>query len=310
MKRIKTILAAAALLIMTLMCIPVHGDTISTEHTSEKSGLVKEDSKYCYYKKGKKLKNTWKTVEGNRYYFNESGYAATYSTQIGSYRYIFRGDGTLVRPSKVSFQKVGKYTYYVDTKGRCKTGWFMVGKRLYRADYKGRISKSKTYEGITLTKNGYAKTNTASKLKIKAMNIVSSITNSGMSKEQKLRACWNYITNRGRFQYFIYDFPVNKDWHRVNAWYLLNYGRGDCYGFACAFAALAREAGYDSYVIMGRVSGTRDGAADGLTRHGWVMIDGRYYDPEAQWAGWFPGVYGNSSYDITHTIQKKIRYAS
>lgn len=310
MKKIKSVFIVAALLFMVLLCISAYGKTVSAAQTSTKSGLVKEGSKYCYYKKGKKVKNIWQTVNGNRYYFNSDGYAVTYSAQIGQYRYVFQKDGSLIRPSKPSFQNVGKYTYYVDTKGRCKTGWFMVGKRLYRADSKGRISKNKTYEGITLTKNGYAKTNTASKLKIKAMSIVSSITNSGMSKGQKLRACWNYITDRGKFQYFIYDFPVNREWHRVNAWYLLNYGRGDCYGFACGFAALAREVGYDPYVIMGRVSGTRDGAADGLTRHGWVMINGRYYDPEAQWAGWFPGVYGNISYDIAHTIQKKIRYAS
>ena len=57
-----------------------------------------------------------------------------------------------------------------------------------------------------------------------------------------------------------------------------------------------RELGYNPYVVLGRVSGTRDGAADGLTRHGWVMIDGAYYDPEAQFAGWYRGVYGNGSY--------------
>ena len=45
------------------------------------------------------------------------------------------------------------------------------------------------------------------------------------------------------------------------------------------------ELGYNPYVVLGRVSGTRDGAADGLTRHGWVMIDGAYYDPEARVCG-------------------------
>lgn len=40
------------------------------------------------------------------------------------------------------------------------------------------------------------------------------------------------------------------------------------------------------------------------------MIDGAYYDPEAQFAGWYRGVYGNGSYDINHTISRYIRYAS
>ena len=39
-----------------------------------------------------------------------------------------------------------------------------------------------------------------------------------------------------------------------------------------------QEIGYNPYVVLGRVSGTRDGAADGLTSHGWVIIDGCYYD--------------------------------
>ena len=62
---------------------------------------------------------------------------------------------------------------------------------------------------------------------------------------------------------------------------MLVSGGGDCYGFACTFAAMAREIGYNPYVVLGRVSGTRDGAADGLTSHGWVIIDGCYYDPES-----------------------------
>lgn len=53
-------------------------------------------------------------------------------------------------------------------------------------------------------------------------------------------------------------------------------------GYACAFAALAREIGYDPYVVCGRVPGTRDGAGDGFTRHSWVIINGLHYDPEGQ----------------------------
>ena len=70
------------------------------------------------------------------------------------------------------------------------------------------------------------------------------------------------------------------------------------------------QIGYNPYVVLGRVSGTRDGAADGLTSHGWVIIDGCYYDPEAQFAGWYRGVYGSGSYDINHQIKSIVRFAS
>ena len=33
-------------------------------------------------------------------------------------------------------------------------------------------------------------------------------------------------------------------------------------------------------------------------------IDNRYYDPEADWAGWMTGVYGYSSYPIRHYVKK------
>ena len=43
---------------------------------------------------------------------------------------------------------------------------------------------------------------------------------------------------------------------------------------------------------------------DGFTGHCWVRIDNRYYDPEADWAGWMTGVYGYNSYPIRHYVKK------
>lgn len=312
MKKVKSLFVMTVLFLMVTVCVPVHGATDTAAQTTKKVGLVKVGSKYCYFdKKGNKRKNCWKSVNGSKYYFNANGYAATGGTKIGNYVYVFRPDGSLVRPSKKSLQNVGKYTYYVDKKGRATIGWFTIGSKLYRADAKGRLTKSKTIEGIVLTKKGYAKTNTASRLKKVTMSIVSQITRPTMSKSEKLRACWNYVTNRGRFRYVTINPNFNKKgWQRELAYTLLNSGIGDCYGFACGFAALAREVGYNPVVVLGRVSGTRDGAADGLTRHGWVEINGLTYDPEAQWMGWFPGVYGSGSYNISHTIQNRVKFAS
>jgi hypothetical protein len=61
-------------------------------------------------------------------------------------------------------------------------------------------------------------------------------------------------------------------------------------------------------MICGRVPGSRDGAADGFTRHCWVKINGLYYDPEAQYAGWMKGVYGYDSYPISHQIQRVVNF--
>ena len=71
---------------------------------------------------------------------------------------------------------------------------------------------------------------------------------------------------------------------------------------------LAREIGYDPYVVCGRVPGTRDGAGDGFTRHSWVIINGLHYDPEGQAKGWHTGVYGSYSYGMDNQIQKTVNF--
>ena len=70
----------------------------------------------------------------------------------------------------------------------------------------------------------------------------------------------------------------------------------------------ANAVGYESYVVCGRVSGSRDHARDGLTRHAWVRIGGLNYDPEGQFAGWYRGCYGASGYRIRHTVQRTVKF--
>lgn len=311
MKKIKTLLLLIAAACV-LLSVPVMASSVpSSVQTAAavKQGLKKEGSKYCYYVKGKKVYNAWKTVNGRKYYFNSKGYAVVYSAKISGKIYVFQLNGQLVKPSKNSIVQVGKYSYYVNKNGQAATGWMILSKKLYYADSLGRLYKNKSYQGVSFSNTGAAKNSTASKLKIKTMGIVSSITNSGMTKAQKLKACWNYMVNTSRFRYWP-DYPnLNKSgWQKGTALSILTNYRGNCYGFACGFAALASEVGYNPYVICGRVAGSRDQAADGMTRHCWVKIDGRYYDPEAQYKGWMRGVYGSYSYDIDHSIQKTVKF--
>lgn len=284
------------------------------ENASQKTACFKKkDGKLYYIVKGLKVKdkwsrvrNCWKTIEGDRYYFQKDGSAATGGTKIGSKVYVFSADGKLIRKTKSAVVAVGKNLYYVDKNGVAQTGWFKVGKKLCYADSSGRMKKSKTYQNITFDANGYAKSDTAAKAKLTIMSVYSSVTNSKMTQSQKLRACWNYLCG-GKFRYSTLYYPNINEANWVNKCALNMFERhaGNCYGFACAFAALAREAGYSVDVVAGRVRGPRDGAADGYTRHCWVRIGGLYYDPEAQYAGWYRGLYGYSSYPVwPHQVTK------
>lgn len=113
---------------------------------------------------------------------------------------------------------------------------------------------------------------------------------------------------------FYYGGPdpnlYQSGWARSEALRMFSTGYGNCYGFSCIFAALAREVGYTPYMVCGRVPGSRDGAADGFTRHCWVEINGLYYDPEAQYAGWMTGVYGYDYYPISHQIQRVVNFCT
>ncbi len=280
---------------------------------AKKRGLIEKNGAYYYYgKDGKKLKSKWKKIGDYYYYFKKDGKAQTYSAKIDGKICVFDRKGRLKKGDSDRIVKIGNRRYYVSPSGRAHTGWQIVKNKLYYADTKtGLIYQSRTYSGIKFSGTGAAENTTAAKLKIKVMGIVSSITNSKMSDGQKLRACWNYVVNRGRFSYGSrYPNLNSAGWQRETALHMLTYHWGNCYSFACAFAALANEVGYHPYVVCGRVSGSRDGAADGLTRHAWVRINGCYYDPEAQFAGWAGGIYGSSYYGVSHQIQRIVDFRS
>ncbi|MCD8012255.1 MAG: hypothetical protein LUG99_03600 [Lachnospiraceae bacterium] len=350
MKKIQTTLIAIAFLMLAQMACPIwtlaaeSTETAATEAASAETsaaeaastdaseteasaieseteteevvlrGLVKtKKGKYRFYKKdGTMLTSSWKTINGYRYYFKANGNAAVGGYKIGNYIYVFKANGRLAKKSSAGRVTVNGDTYYVDKKGRATTSsWLIINNKLCYAAKNGKLKKNTTFKNITFNSNGYAESGTEANLKLLTMKIVSQITTDGMTQAQKLRACWSYVTNRSRWYYYG-SYPSNfaSGWQKAMAYRFLSGGGGNCYAFACAFAALACEVGYDAYVVCGRVSGSRDGASDGLTRHAWVRINGCYYDPEAQFAGWWTGCYGVGSYGIRHTISAIYRFST
>lgn len=297
------------LLLMVVLMLFLVPSAVNAE--GEREGLYKaSNGRLCFYENGKKVTNTWKEINGQKYYFLANGWATGHSVYLNGKVYVFKLNGQLCQPAKKRIFKSDGYTYYINPDGTANTGWLIINNKLYLAYSKsGRFAVNVTKNGIKFGKNGAAVSNTASKLKIRTMQIVSQITNSKMSKSQKLKACWNYMVGGGRFRYYsIYPNIYTKGWQQSTALNMLTSYRGNCYSFACGFAALAAEVGYTPYVIAGRVPGSRDGAADGLTRHCWVQISGLSYDPEGTWAGWAGYIYGSGYYPIYHTVTKVINF--
>ncbi len=273
------------------------------------SGWAGADSKTYYCGAQGTLASGWKKIKGHKYYFlPKNNRMATGRHKVNGSDYIFRENGKLARSGGITIVTVGGKVYCAGADGKAAGGWQVKKRKLYYASKKGTVKRSTTFQGITFTKTGAAKENIASKLKIKLIKDVAAITNEKMDRKTKLAAFWSYLTG-GNFRYASKYPNLNASgWQRRTAYDMLTTHTGNCYSFACAFAALASEIGYQPYVICGRVHGSRDRSADGYTRHAWVMINGKHYDPEADYAGWLRNVYARSSYPVSNQIQKTVAY--
>ena len=323
MKKLRTILCIMTAMVFFSLPLQVnaeteipesenpYGETVTYSATATRN-LVVKGNKIFYYYNGKMLKNCWKRYNGYKYYFGPNGYALRGGSIVNNVAYLFDEKGRLVENKAKCMVTVASKRYYLtDKNGRVATGYFIYKSNLYYADAKGRIYRNRSRQNgqLYFTASGAAKKDYNALLKMYTMQIVSSVTNPGMTRDQKLYACWRYVVSDGGFYYGGPDPNLNqKGWARSEALRMFRSGVGNCYGFACIFAALAREIGYTPYMICGRVPGTRDGAADGYTRHCWVEINGLYYDPEAHYAGWMSGVYGDDYYPISHQIQRIVNF--
>ena len=132
--------------------------------------------------------------------------------------------------------------------------------------------------------------------------VIGSITNGSMDSGTKLRTCYNWVVNNISYQ----TLPIplqpeagysQEEWYAI---YGLEQRRGDCYCYAAAFAAMARQLGYSATMISGSVplySG-------GWGSHAWVEIymNGATYicDPESQYEnpgyGFYMTTYATAPY--------------
>lgn len=244
----------------------------ATPTPKPKNGLIKEKGGYRYYVKNKPLKNAWKRINNRYYWFKGNGYAAQSGTfKIKNTYYVFDEKARRLAPKKSSVQKVKNNRYFVTSKGTpVSVGWHEYNGKMYYVYRDGKCAANRTVGGIRFTKDGYASNMDQVKCKLAAKKFIAQHTTANMTKEQKLRACFNYIVGYNRF---VGNMSPTKEEFQTTTW-VYKYGlqmfqnglTGNCYGMSSSFAAVAKELGYQPYVIT---------IPEG---HGFVMIDGRYYD--------------------------------
>lgn len=261
--------------------------------TKVKKGLVREKDGYRYYVKGKPVKNKWKKIKGRYYWFKANGIAARNGAcKIRGTYYVFDSKARRVAPKKTGPVKINGRQYIVDKNGKAVKGWQKFGNKVYYASKTGKCAAGKTVDGVKLNKKGYA-TSTKALCKIEARRFIARYTTPGMNKRQKLRACFNQIIWYNRFVGNMDPTPAEfrtKTWVYKYAIQMFRNGlTGNCYGIASSVAAVAKELGYQPYVIT---------IPDG---HSFVMIDGLYYD------NMYGTLFGASSRPA-YTVEYKIKF--
>lgn len=261
----------------------------------KKNGWVTKGTATYYYQKGKAVTG-WKTIDGGRYFFTKSGkkkgQMVTGLQTISSQKYYFEKSGDqkgqmitgwkTIGSKKYFFTKSGKkkgqaYTglktingkkYYFTAsgskKGQMITGWKKINKAYYFFDEDGACDSSKSVNASRKSdKTGTAKEKTLRR----AQAIVEQITTPEMTKQQKLKACFQYVMKytgrRPRTPHY-----YGKDWPVVYANDMFLEGSGNCFSYAAAFAFMAKACGYENVYVCND------------TGHGWTEIDGKIYDPE------------------------------
>ena len=164
-------------------------------------------------------------------------------------------------------------------------GWLVVDKVFtyskvqYMSDTRGWLTQVKTEHEKTLAR---------------AMQLVAQVTNNGMTKEQKLRACYVHI--RDGYPEYNPRIPhfAGQGWHitYANDIFVGKDGRkgGNCISVGAAFAYMAKAIGFENvYAVNG-------------TGHGWAEVNNLVYD--AEWERHHSGSYYAVNYNDTVGKQK------
>ncbi len=258
-----------------------------------KTGMVKAGVKYYSYRA-----KTFLQVKKQALYVKGKVYTGFYMSQSKKMYQVKKGTRTLVTgmlkagtkyysyrakkreklPKQALYVKGKRYSgYYLDPENKMnsvKKGTCTLVNTALEAGtkyYSHKAKKTLALPQLTVYVYGKAMEGMSPESLAtlqRAQAVVASITNEGMAKEEKLRACFEFVkTYKGGWprtpHYTGMDWPVVY----ANDMFV-NDGKGICFSYAAAFAYMAKAIGYEEVYACNSGS------------HGWAEIDGLIYDPE------------------------------
>lgn len=252
----------------------------STEQTTEivnvKPQWIRKNGNYYYRQSDGTIlqKKGIVRIDKYRYYLGSDGRRLTGIRKDGKKRYYFsKKNGRLVE--KAGWLKIKGKKYYIQKGGVLATGIKKIKKKSYGFTSEGVLrgfSKPFKYKGkwYRTNKKGVAERLTSMQVKCSKLtrNYIDKYTSSKMSNKKKLRVLFNKLIAGN----YVMGYIARKEIEPKNFQYsvaykvLANNGKYNCYGFACTVASIAKELGFEPYVIVMDED------------HAVVMIDGKYYD--------------------------------
>jgi glucan-binding YG repeat protein len=238
-----------------------------------------------YFDKNGKMKTGWLKIGKKSFYLKSTGKIGTKGKAytgwhtINKNKYYFSKNGKVGNKGKMltGLRKIGKFKYYFNSSGKLQKNGIVGSKKVgyYYADKKGKIDltvrKAVTFKGkkwnVLNGKAKKVKSDTDLTLH-RALKVVSKVTKKSMSKEKKLKVCFEYVKNA-----YIEKNPRiphyhGKNWTTIYANDMFVNGVGNCFSYASAYAYIAKAIGYTNVYVCN--SGG----------HGWTEINGKIYDPE------------------------------
>ena len=103
--------------------------------SKEKGTWVEDSNGWKYKEGGKYVTNSWKDIDGKRYYFDANGYRVTGWQTIGGKKYFFMPEGYMMT-GWISF---GRTRYYLMPDGHMLTGWCSFGSTKYYLASDGKM---------------------------------------------------------------------------------------------------------------------------------------------------------------------------
>ena len=262
-----------------------------------KTGSVKAGAKYYSFNEKKTLTLAKKTlyVKGKVYtgyymdsskkmYYAKKGTASlkTGSVKAGAKYYSYKSKKTLTLQGQTLYVEGKVYTgYYMDAENKMHLlsggASTPVNAALDAgtAYYSTQEGKMLSLPAQTVYVNGKEMAGMSPESLAtlqRAQAVVARITNDSMSREQKLRACFDYVKTAYREINPRIPHYKGMDWPVVYANDMFVNGAGNCCSYAAAFAYMAKAIGCEEVYCCN--SGG----------HGWAEIDGLVYDPE--WSKW------------------------